>query len=529
MTRITTLTPDRLLPSLPAALLAGRDAGLLEPLRLLEPGDLAATAAPEIDREPLAEALATANSGFGHPEAAARAELLADPATRVVVTGQQPGLFGGPLYTLYKALAASRLAARLEEEGTPAVAVFWIATEDHDFREVARAVFLGSDGPLDLSLGDDTAPLMPVGMRTLGEPVRDCTEALAAAFPGERAARWLDELSSWYRPDVRFGEAFARLLAGLLGERCPLLLDSMAPALKRLQAPLLRRLVERRQEVADALATAERAIGEAGFELQVNPQPQAAPLFALADGERRRIEWEADGFRLRGAEDGIRPLGRLLETIEENPGAISPGVQSRSLVQDAVLGTSVQIVGPGELAYLPQVAPLYGLLDVAAPHVMLRPMAAVLESRQRQWAEELELPWGRLVAAEFDADRFLAERSDGDPVAAVGREIERTLERLRQPLIELDPNLERPFEKTGRQIGGALDTLAEKARAAMARQDEIAAGRVATLRQTVRPLGAPQERVLSAAHFPAKYRDRFVELLWTDLELEPGLQLISVE
>ncbi|MBP8845454.1 MAG: bacillithiol biosynthesis BshC, partial [Thermoanaerobaculia bacterium] len=284
-----------LLPPLPTALVAGRAGELLAPLRFLPAGELPGGEPPAVDRRALAAALATTNAAYGHPEAAALAARLADPATRVVVAGQQVGLFGGPLYTLVKAVAATRWAEALTARGEPAVAIFWMATEDHDWQEVTRAVLTAGDAVHHFDLGPDPAPLLPVGLRTLGARVERLFAALGPLLPGERGAAWLAELGRWYRPGARFGEAFARLLARLLGPRCPLLLDALLPELKAAEAPWQAALVARRDEVAAALAAADRAVEAAGFPLQVAPQPDASPLFLLRDGARRRIEWRPGG------------------------------------------------------------------------------------------------------------------------------------------------------------------------------------------------------------------------------------------
>jgi bacillithiol biosynthesis cysteine-adding enzyme BshC len=530
MNDLDLLKHDRL-PAFPAAFMQGGDLDLLRPLRFVADGvDLKGLIATPVDRTGVARALGPANDGYGHPRATELADRLESPTTRVVVTGQQPGLFGGPLYTLSKAVAAVKWADRLEREsGEPAVALFWMATEDHDFAEVARATFLGPDAPLTVDLGEDPAALMPVGMRSLGKGVEAALQTLREIFPGDRSEAWFDTLAQWYRPDARFGEAFARLLVRLLGERAPLIVDSMLPELKRAQSPYLRELVERRAAVADALAERESMITDRGYDLQVAPQPDAAPLFLLRDGERRRVEWVEDGFRLRGV-DAVEPLATLLETIDDNPGAVSPGVQSRPLLQDAVFGTTLQILGPGELSYMPQVAPLYELLEVKPPQAALRPQMLVADSRQETWRGELGVGWDALTAIEFDGDRLLADRAGGDPVAPVAAEVDRLLDQLEGPLTELDPNLKHPLGKTRDHVARGLETLSGKARAAMARRNEIEARRLESLRQLCRPNGTPQERILSTAHFPAKYGDDFVRAVEAQLELDPAeLHLIVLD
>ncbi len=525
-----------LLPPLPRAFLAGRDLDLLAPLKLARPGappplPPRPTAAAAAARRALADTLAFANRAYGHPEADRLAARLADPATRVVVGGQQPGLFGGPLLTLTKAVALTRWAAALEAQGEPAVAVFWVASEDHDWQEVSRAAFPTPQGTRVFDLGPDPEPLQPVGMRTLGPEVASVLAALSEAIPGERYAAWLAALGRWYRPEARFGEAFCRLLAHLLGPRCPLLLDAMLPGLKEAQRPVLSRLVDRRVEVEAALARADAAIAERGHPLQVASRPGEAPFFLIGREGRRRVEWHGDGFRLRGV-PGADPLpvNELRRTIEENPGAVSPGVSARPIVQDAVLGTALQVLGPAELSYLTQSTGLYEVLEVEPPAVALRPQAVVLEPRQVERLEEEGLTLADLLGPPEALEGRLAEDAGGDVTADARRRIAEVLDDLRGPLLALDPDLERPYAKTREQVTKGLELLAARAVAAAARRNEVRQRRVEQLREAVFPGGKLQERVISSAHFPGKYGDAFAAALCEQLELDPEtLQVVVPE
>jgi bacillithiol biosynthesis cysteine-adding enzyme BshC len=523
------LAANGLLPSLPAAFLAGRDLDLLAPLRFVARGARPSGPARAGDRRALAAELAVANRGYGHPEADALARKLADPATRVVVTGQQPGLLGGPLYSVAKAVAAARWAAELEAAGEPAVAVFWIATEDHDWAEVSAAMVPTPDGPRTFDLGPDPEPLAPSGLRALGPQVAEVLRELAAAMPGERYGEWLEQVGRWYRPDARFGEAFARLMAALLGPRCPLLLDSMHPALKAAQRPWLRRVIERRAAIEEALTRQDAEVQSRGHSLQVSPQRGASPLFLISNGERRRIEWRgADGWGLRGRDDAGGSVEELLRIVDENPEVVSPGVLARGALQDAVLGTFLQVLGPGELSYMAQVSAVYPVLEVEAPWVALRPQTLVLEGHQIEKLEELGIGLGDLIGSRQRLDRALAEGGGGDFVAPIRARVEAALGELRNAALAADPNLERPYEKTCEQILRALDTFGEKAIAAAARRNEVRARRVDQLREACLPQGKLQERVVAAAHFQGKYGERFAESLWEQMELDPAvLQVVS--
>jgi bacillithiol synthase len=569
-----------LLPPLPGAFLAGRDLDLLAPLRFLEPSRLPAisglAAGPPLARPEnaaalraraeLAAALAVSNRSYGHQDTDRTCRLLADPATRVVVSGQQPGLFGGPLLTFAKLVAASRWAAALAAAGEPAVAVFWVATEDHDYAEVATTTVLTAEGPRSFDLGPDTQPLLPVGMRALSPAVTDVLRAMAAAVPGERYAEWLRMLARWYQPEARFGEAFCRAVAFMLGPHCPLLLDAMHPALKAAQRPWLARLVERRRELDEALARQDEAVTGRGYELRVSPQRGASPLFLLRRGERRRIEWRgAGGFALRGLEggggsarggsafagggggagapegareaDGPAPGGgsgeaggvaELLRIVDENPAVVSPGVLARPAIADAVLGTTLQVLGPGELSYMPQAAAVYPLLEIEAPWVALRAQSLVLDAGKVRHLEEIGLPLAELLGGRSRLDRALAERAGGDFVKPVRDRLATALDELRAPALAADPNLERPLDKTREQVLRAIDLFAEKALPALGRRDEQQSRRIEALLQTCLPGGKPQERVVCAAHFQGKYGERLAASYWEQLDLDPARLAVVV-
>ena len=518
-----------LLPPMPAAFCGGNDLDLLEPLRFVSGDGMPDLADAHLDRSALAEALAVANASYGHVDAQGQAALLADPATQVVVTGQQPGLFGGPLYTLSKAVAAARWADRLRSVGIPAVSVFWVATEDHDFVESSRATFLVGGRPETVTLGEDTAPLMPVGMRVLGEGVTVALQQLRDASRSERFADWLDVVEQWYTPSARFGEAFSRLLCHLLGDRSPLLLDAMNPAVKEAEAPWMRTLVEQRGRLQAAVMDREERIGSRGYRLQVNPQPEASPLFLYQQGARRRIIWlEGGRWGLRGLPEFSAEPEELLSILDENPGVVSPGVLARPAMQDALLGTCMSILGPGELSYLPQAAPVYEVLGISPPSVSLRPQIMVLEEFQMTRMTELGVSLSDLVVPDLDIDSLVAHLLGDDFVAPAAEQIDATLEAMRPSAMSLDTNLDRPYERTRDQIRRSLEAFSNKVSGAVARRNEVATRRVEGLREVCCPGGKLQERVVCTAHYPGKYDLAFVDRLWEQMSLSPTeMQVIT--
>lgn len=517
----------RLAP-LAAAFLAGRDLDLLEPLRSLPPGELPPGEPPPTDRRELARALGAANAAWGHPRAAELAERLADAATLVTVTGQQPGLYGGPLLALTKMAATVRYAEALAAAGRPAVPVFWVATEDHDWRELTRVAVLTRAGTKSYDLGDDDAELAPVGLRTFDERLADLERRIADDLGSEAAAERFRGLSRWYRPGAGFGDAFCRLFVELLGERAPLFLDSMDPDVKRLQRPWLRRLVERRREVDQALVRASGEVERRGYSPQVRYEAGECPLFLVEDGRRRRVLWQdEDGFTLRGGGDEKRPLERLLAAIDERPETVSPGVLARPAIQDALLGTTLQVMGPAETSYLAQAKAVYRELEVPAPWTTLRPQALVLEARQVEHLVELGVSLEEVL--DKGVEEILADKLGEDLVTPAREKLEATLDELGDGVLGVDATLEKPMKKTRDQIGRALDQLASKIAAAVARRNEVWNRRLGQVQEACRPEGHLQERHLTVAHYVARYGPSFVEAYWSDFDLDPRrLQVLTI-
>ena len=524
------LLNGRLAP-LPAAFLRGKDRDLLEPLKFFDPAEgeagLAAipvATAPD-SRPALAAALGEANRRYGHVRAAELAAKLADPQTAVVVSGQQPGLWGGPLLGMVKALAASRYAAALEAAGQPAVAVFWVASEDHDWAEVTRAFLPGRQGTVSIDLGADPRPLQPLAERQWGETVAEAdARALEVLGGGPTFDGWQRELSARFTPEAGLAEAFCQLFASMLGEHAPLLLDAALPALKEAEKPFLRRLIEERHQLDAAYAAAEARVEARGYSLQVKPQRGASPLFLVRGGERRRIEFPGkETWALRGVPGSEAPIAELLAIADSDPASLSPGVLARPAIQDAALGTTLQVMGPAELSYLVQAAAAHALLGLS-PATTLRPQALLLEDRQAGWLDELGLPLAELLAQPVAA--ALTSRLGGNLVEPLRRELAEKFDLLRQPLLDLDGSLEAPWRKSREQLERTLEQLEQKVTASAARRHEVQLRRLEQLKATILPEDQLQERVIASGYFYARYGAALAPSLFRGLDL--GARRLSV-
>ncbi|MEJ2583120.1 MAG: bacillithiol biosynthesis BshC [Acidobacteriota bacterium] len=196
-------------------------------------------------------------------------------------------------------------------------------------------------------------------------------------------------------------------------------------------------------------------------------------------------------------------------------------MRARSAIQDAVFGTCLQVLGPGELSYMPQVAPLFELLDIPAPWVTLRPQMLVLDERQRAKLSDTGIGFEDLVDPALDLEAVLARPEDTEFLSGAQQTLEQLLERLKGPALELDAQLENPWRKTADQMHKALRMFGSRVTNSAANRNALAKGRLEALRELCLPGGQFQERVIASCHFPGKYGREFVEAMFEQMHLEP--------
>ncbi|MFQ5778865.1 MAG: bacillithiol biosynthesis cysteine-adding enzyme BshC, partial [Terriglobia bacterium] len=315
-------------------------------------------AAGQVELEPgrrrqVAQVLAEQCQRFGAgPQSEENIARLRDAETVAVVTGQQTGLFGGPAYSIYKALTAVHLAEKLTREGTPAVPVFWLASEDHDFQEVNHTLFLDNGGRC-LALHDSSSPHegAPVGQIAFSPSIDALRQRAVRLWPAEARSE-AESLLSGYAPGANYADAFGRLLQRLLSARGLIVLDPAHPTLHALSRPLFRRALEQAEGLRARLRVRDRELSRAGYHAQVRLRDNATLLFLNLNGRRSPLRRRSQGFFLPGP--GERSLASLLEELEDTPERFSANALLRPLIQDFLLPTVAYVAGPAEVAYYAQ-------------------------------------------------------------------------------------------------------------------------------------------------------------------------------
>lgn len=431
-------------------------------------------------------------------------ELLAHPGTTVVVTGQQTGLFLGPLYTLHKAATAVARARWLSQyTGRPCVPLFWLQTEDHDWAEVAHAELLLAGGRKTLELPAETAEQARVSMaqRVLPAEVDTLTAALGdlldAAPHGAPVAALL---SRHYRQGRRPGDAFAGVIAELFAEEGLLILDPRTPAMARLALPVLQRAIEEQHAIGSALTTRAESLAKSGFTEQVHTRPDASLAFFHPqgpNGPRYRLQCTGAGFC---TPKGEVSRSELLRALEVDPLCFSTSALLRPLVQDTLLPTAAYVGGPAECAYFAQLPPLYALFGLELPMVAPRARLRLLDQGTRRLLDRLglqpedtERPRDE-VAARVQSRPAWLPPAEWLKARLLGP-LERELDALLPHAVSLEPDLAKSVRKTRDHVAYGVEKLVTRVERAALARDHVAADNLEKLWTSLQPDSMPQERV----------------------------------
>lgn len=487
-------------------------AGRLDPFFGRPAGDLEGglRRPPLDDPGGLADALAAQARDRGdRPEQLAAIERLRDPRTRAVVTGQQAGLLLGPTYTLSKAITALRLARREDRGDRPVVAVFWVASQDHDAAEIDHAWLLGRDErlerlalPFPADLPSGRVPWRPAWTETL----RDGLGALYGSDgPGAQARELVVAASE---PGGTVADVFARLLSRLLGDQGLIVLDPMRPEIARRFAPLLRADLEHPRAGPDAIQGAGEALRAAGLRPQLGRADDATNLFVQdAGGPRRLLRFDGRRFHPDGRPELRWTREEVAARLEDDPAALTPAAGLRPIVQDAALPTAAVVVGPGELRYFAQLRGVYEHHGVPMPAVWPRATVTVLEPPVARILARHELNVTDVVADPDGAlrERLLRLHGHAERFAEAREALERDVGAMLAATRGLDPTLEGPVERAREALERTVTRLRTKSADALARRDRVTRAQFERLRAHLLPDGRSQERVLSPFSFFGKF------------------------
>jgi bacillithiol synthase len=442
----------------------------------------------------------------------------------VITTGQQPGLFTGPLYTIYKALTTIAIARRLERSngGRPVVPVFWVAGDDHDFAEANHAYALDTQGePARIVLRERPAeaPLLPLAREPLGPGLEPALAAVAALAPSSEFTPGVVEwLKRAYQPDRTVADGFAEAVNDLLAPHGLVVFRPYAASAKAAAAPYVTKALEQAAAIdAALLAHARKAGGEPPV-----PVGKGETLVFLDGPEGRdRLVVEGDGFITRRG-NRRQSAAELAAIAKSEPERLSPNVLLRPVVEAALWPTAAYVAGPGEMDYLPQAEPVYAALGLARQTPVARWSGTLVEGRVEKVLERHELSIGDFAGPEGALEGRIVRDALPPEIQATLDSLRAAIETAYARLVEQvkaqDPTLERPTLAARNASLGATHDVEKKLIAQSKRANETLVQQIRRARLSLFPLQLPQERVLSYPSFAVRYGPALLEGLLTEVQ-----------
>ena len=444
----------------------------------------------------------------------------------VVTTGQQPGLLGGPLYALYKGLTTVRLAKRLEAIlDRPILPVFWIASEDHDWEESDHTYLIDASNQLTRvqvpNPGSDNRAIHRV---PLGPEVERLVAKVSQLLPNsELSERYIQLIRDAYKPGVTLADGFRTVLAAFFEPLGVLFTDAANPALKAASRELL--FAELRNAEAHEGILRENAdkLDEAGYRLQAPILEGGVNLFLEGAEGRERLYRHPDGFVLHRSGE-ILTEEDIRARVEADPLALSPNVLFRPLVESAVFPVVSYVAGPGELAYYGELKHLYEAHGMSMPVLFPRHSVTVVETKIRKVIDKFGLEPDDLSRPYHEiASEIAREEVPADVRGALGQlrgAISEGSGDLMKAARNIDATLKGPVTHARNAALAAFQDVERKIVQSVKRENEIGLAQLEKAHLHMFPDGRPQERVLSALYYLARYGNEFIEALVDGFEVD---------
>ena len=419
-----------------------------------------------------------------------------------ITTGQQPGLFGGPLYTWWKAITAVAVADRMEAiTGLPVVPIFWAATDDSDFAEASYTIVSTAEGAERIEMTGDPPPGTPLSEI----PIDDIDEQLARlehSMGSGANVGILDAVRAAYRPGVSIGQAYVRMLRTMLEPLGVPVLDAAHEAVRKAAFPILRSAVERADAIDAALAARTRELKQDGHATQVKLVKGRTLVFSDRGGRRERI-------RLRDASDAV---------ADSTPGSLGPNVLLRPIVEKSIIPTVLYLGGGAEIAYFAQTTAVAEALEVPAPVVIPRWSGMVVEPRIQKILDRYSLQVDDFRDPHAVESR-IARESLPEGLRERIRELQAAITEATAQLASAEGSDIVPptvLEGLQRNLNHRIEKLERRYAASIKRRGNEALRDVAIARGSLFPFGVPQERAMNLVPLLARHGDELIAAVMTE-------------
>ncbi|MEW6698618.1 MAG: bacillithiol biosynthesis cysteine-adding enzyme BshC [Bacillota bacterium] len=453
--------------------------------------------------------------------------LLAEGKAVAVVTGQQPGVLTGPLYTVYKAMGAIKLAQRLAAEfNHPVIPVFWIGADDHDYEEINHIFVPTAEGPKKIALAEKPAGRFSLGhlpipreislffkqLEELTPPIGWQQEGLALF---KQTAQQSDNLAQW----------FGRLMTFLFKEYGLVLMNPLLPQIRKLSANIFHRAISTAPVADRLLQRACHEVAEAGFSPQVQSEEDKLHLFLYRNGQRTALYWKNDRFCHR---EGLETWAKeeLAQLSLSNPELFSPDVVLRPVVQEELLPVLAYVAGPGEIGYFALLKNIFQQFGHQMPVVYPRPNLALVEPLVEKLIKKYQIPQEQLAADLGDFIHTYVEKTDEVGIEKLFDDFRSDLREKHDYIVKevasIDPELTGLGKENLRRLLRVIESYEDKVKQRHRKNNQVAIRQLNKVNAMLHPLGQWQERVYNVFPYLMKYGPELIKEI--DQAVRPFVQ-----
>ncbi|UCE41471.1 MAG: bacillithiol biosynthesis cysteine-adding enzyme BshC [Candidatus Aminicenantes bacterium] len=481
----------------------------------------------DVDRKSLTDVLLQQNKNYGcGNETLMNIDRLTQDHACAVLTGQQVGLFSGPLYTIFKSMTTIKLAEYLSQNLSGFyVPIFWLASDDHDFVEIDHINLLNEINQIEKI--HYTSPLstlkIPASKLKLKPEISECIQQLGdLTRNSEFKSDILSHLSEDYLAGRSFAEAFARWMTRLFKSHGLIFVDASHPDIKKLGKEVFaHEIAEFSPSTQKALETSDK-LKQAGYRTQIQLREGILNLF-LAENERQTIQSKGDDFFVK--ESGlIYKKSELLILLEGKPEMFSPNVLLRPIYQDALFPTVAYVAGPGEIAYFAQMKGVYEYFDLSMPVVYPRKTVTVIEKNVNNVLENYDV---NIRDIWEDTDKIISDTVKKQIPGSIDEvfrhafsHLGKEFKTIKQEILSFDPTLEKSVDLAARRMDQQLKFLEQKILQAAKKSNKTMTQRLQKVINNLYPDNRLQERVFNIVPFLIKYDYAFLDELYVTIDME---------
>ena len=451
---------------------------------------------------------------------------LAQDDSKAVLTGQQAGLLLGPNYTISKAVSAIKLAQKLNSEQNNVLAVFWVASQDHDTEEVDHAYLLDFKEELH-KLSVDLPADTPIGKIALQDSwVEEITNQISRLGYNEPfLSESLELITNAAKPSESYSDWFIAMLYQLLGPYGLIIIDPMQREVAELFRPIFEAELDKPLESSRIINKAAADLETMGLKAQIGRAEGASNLFLEQNHSRQLLKFDGKMFYTA---DNQYSKEELQSILDKNPAAITPAAGLRPITQDFILPTVATVVGPGELAYFSQLKGVFELHNVTMPLIQPRLTATVLEPPVVRIMQKFELDLNDIAQLEkIKQDKLLELSGYQDIFNENLVDLEKSFESMLNQIKQLDPTLVKTVCKAEIYMQKTHNILKTKSARALLEKNKVYHNQFKRLENQLLPQGTAQERLLSPFSFFLKFGVENIIKEFMDLPFEGnfGLEL----